>query len=60
MEEDEHSDSPLLAQLLVLKMDDIMDKLKLLNYEKKFCKALKFKPFPKYEIIFYLSYPMKY
>ena len=43
----ELSDSPLLAQLLVLKMDDIMDKLKLLNYEKKFCKTLKFKPFPK-------------
>ena len=41
------SESPLLTHLLVMKMEDIMDKLKLLNYEKKFCKALKFRPFPR-------------
>ena len=42
------SDSPLLAQLLVVKMEELTDKLKLLDYEKNFCKALKFKPFPRY------------
>lgn len=39
------SDNPLLAHLVFVKMEDIMDKLKLLNYEKGFCKDLKFKPF---------------
>ena len=44
----ELSDNPLLAQLVFVKMEDIMDKLKLLNYEADFCKTLKMKPFPKY------------
>lgn len=46
-EEGGNSDSPLLANLVAVRMEDIMDKLKLLNYEKRFCKALKFKPLPK-------------
>ena len=42
------SDNPLLAQLVFVKMEDIMDKLKLLDYEADFCnKILKTKPFPK-------------
>ena len=41
------SDNPLLVQLIFVKMEDIMDKLKLLNYETQFCKTLKMKPFPK-------------
>ncbi len=44
------SDNPLLAQLVFVKMEDIMDKLKLLNYEADFCKILKMKPFPKYRL----------
>jgi len=39
------SDNPLLFHLVVVKMEDVMDKLKLLDYEAKFCKKLKFKPF---------------
>lgn len=42
------SDNPLLFQLVFAKMEDIMDKLKLLDYESKFCKKLKFKPFSRY------------
>ena len=45
------SESPLLSHLLVVKMEDTMDKLKMLDYEKKFCKALKFRPFPRYLIL---------
>ena len=41
------SDNPLLAQLVIVKMEEIMDKLKLLNYETGFCKKIKFKPFPR-------------
>lgn len=44
----ELSENPLLAHLVFVKMEDIMDKLKLLQYEAGFCKGLKFKPFPKY------------
>ncbi len=42
------SDNPLLFQLVFVKMEDVMDKLKLLDYESKFCKKLKFKPFSRY------------
>lgn len=52
MEEEEArrdlAESPLLAHLVVLKMEDVMDKLKLLDYEKLFCKSLKFRPLPRY------------
>ena len=41
------SENPLLAQLVIVKMEEIMDKLKLLDYETGFCKKLKFKPFPR-------------
>lgn len=44
----ELSDNPLLAHLVFVKMEDVMDKLKLLNYEQGFCKKLKFKPFSRY------------
>lgn len=44
----DHTDNPLLAQMVTVKMEDIMDKLKLLRYESDFCKKLKFKPLPKY------------
>ena len=60
MEEEEArrdlAESPLLAHLVVLKMEDVMDKLKLLDYEKLFCKALKFRPLPRYYIIYVLLY----
>lgn len=39
------SENPLLTQLIFIKMEDTMDKLKLLQYENEFCKKLKFKPF---------------
>lgn len=42
------SDNPLLTHLVIVKMEEIMDKLKLLDYETGFCKKLKFKPFPRY------------
>ena len=41
------SDNPLLSHLVFVKMEDLMDKLKLLNYEHGFCRKLKFKPFPR-------------
>lgn len=41
-------ENPLLAQLVMVKMEDIMDKLKLLQYESAFCKKLKFKLFSRY------------
>ena len=42
------SDNPLLSHLVFVKMEDLMDKLKLLDYEQGFCKKLKFKPFSRY------------
>ena len=39
------SDNPLLYHLVVVKMEDVMDKLKLLDYEAKFCRKFRFKPF---------------
>lgn len=42
------AENPLLAQLVLVKMEDIMDKLKLLQYEFGFCKKLKFKTFSRY------------
>lgn len=44
----ELSENPLLAHLIFVKMEDIMDKLKLLRYETNFCRKLKFKPFSRY------------
>ena len=44
------SDNPLLAQLVFVKMEEVMDKLKLLDYEEGFCAALKFKPFPRWSV----------
>ena len=41
------TENPLLLQLIFVKTEDIMDKLKLLQYETGFCKKLKFKPFPR-------------
>lgn len=40
-------ENPLLAHLVFVKMEDIMDKLKLLDYENEFCKKFKIKPFSK-------------
>ena len=53
MEEDDNartelSGNPQLSHLVFIKMEDLMDGLKLLNYETKFCKQFKFKPFPRY------------
>ena len=44
----ETSDATLLAQLVFVKMDEVVDYLKILDYEKEFCKKLKFKPFSRY------------
>ena len=41
----ELSDNPLLAHLVFVKMEDLADRLKLLDYETRFCKQRKFKPF---------------
>ena len=41
----ELSDNPLLAHLVFVKMEDLADRLKLLDYETRFCKQHKFKPF---------------
>ena len=49
------SDNPLLAHLIIVKMEEIMDKLKLLDYETGFCKKLKFKPFPRQVSMLYTS-----
>ena len=43
------SDTTLLAQLVFVKMDEVVDYLKILDYEKEFCKKLKFKPFSRYK-----------
>ena len=52
------SDNPLLAHLVFVKMEEIMDKLKLLDYETGFCKKLKFKPFPRQVLMLY-TYPIR-
>jgi len=44
----EAASNPQLVHLVFLKMEDLMDGLKLLNYEKEFCQQFKFKPFPRY------------
>lgn len=41
------TDDPLLSHLVLIKMEDVMDKLKLLNYEKEFCRKLKLRPIPR-------------
>lgn len=56
MEEDDNaraevSSNPQLAHLVFIKMEDLMDGLKLLNYETKFSKQFNFKPFPRYQSI---------
>ena len=53
MEDDDNartelSGNPQLAHLVFIKMEDLMDGLKLLNYETKFCRQFKFKPFSRY------------
>ena len=53
MEEDDNArteltSNPQLAHLVFIKMEDLMDGLKLLNYEAKFCRQFKFKPFSRY------------
>jgi len=45
------SDNPLLAHLVFVRMEELMDNLKLLDYEKGFCKALRFKPFSRYVLL---------
>ena len=45
------TDDPLLSHLVLIKMEDVMDKLKLLNYEKEFCRKLKLRPIPRYTVI---------
>ncbi|XP_065888739.1 intraflagellar transport protein 57 homolog [Dysidea avara] len=44
----EAASNPQLVHLVFLKMEDLMDGLKLLNYEREFCKQFKFKPFPRH------------
>lgn len=55
----ELSSNPQLAHLVFIKMEDLMDGLKLLKYETKFCKQFKFKPFPRYssmlQLILYIT-----
>lgn len=41
----ELSDNPLLVHLVFVRMEDLADRLKLLDYETRFCKQHKFKPF---------------
>ena len=41
------SDNPLTAHLVVVRMESISDNLKLLDYERGFCKGLSFKPIPR-------------
>ena len=43
----ELSENPLLAHMVFVKMDELMDKLKILNYENRFCRELKFRPIPR-------------
>jgi len=45
----ELSESPLLAHLVFVKMEDLADRLKLLKYETGFCKKHKFRPFSRQE-----------
>lgn len=41
------SDNPLTAHLVVVRMENVSDNLKLLDYERGFCKGLNFKPIPR-------------
>ena len=41
------SDNPLTAHLVVVRMESFSDNLKLLDYEKGFCRTLNFKPIPR-------------
>lgn len=53
------SDNPLLVHLVFVKMEDIMDKLKLLDYELGFCKKLNIKPFSRQaKIVVWLALPL--
>jgi estrogen-related receptor beta like 1 len=42
------SDNPLTAHLVVVRMESVADNLKLLDYERGFCKGLNFKPFSRH------------
>lgn len=44
----EMSSHPLLAQLVVIQMEETMDKLRILDYEKRFCAKIKIKPLPRH------------
>jgi hypothetical protein len=41
------NDGNQVPNMTIIKMEEIMDKLKLLDYEIGFCKKLKFRPFPR-------------
>jgi estrogen-related receptor beta like 1 len=42
------NDGNQVPNMTIIKMEEIMDKLKLLDYEIGFCKKLKFRPFPRH------------
>ena len=44
----ELSSNPLLAQLVMFQMEEAMDKLKILNYERQFCAKLRIRPLPRH------------
>lgn len=39
--------SPLLSHLVLLRLEEAVDKLKILGYEKDFCQRLRFRPIPR-------------
>ena len=48
--------SPLLSHLVLLRLEEAIDKLKILGYEKDFCQRLRFRPIPRsvfFEINFF-------
>lgn len=47
MEGEGESQSPLLSHLITLRIEEAIDKLKILGYEKNFCQKLKFRPIPR-------------
>ncbi|XP_019858121.1 PREDICTED: intraflagellar transport protein 57 homolog [Amphimedon queenslandica] len=48
MEGEGESQSPLLSHLITLRIEEAIDKLKILGYEKNFCQKLKFRPIPRH------------
>ena len=45
----ELSANPLLAQMVVVRTEEMMDNLRLLDYERRFCRKLRIKPLPRYQ-----------